>query len=71
LAVCAGKFYMELRVLTAQGSAGVGFAGTSFRLGLDSEGYPGEDEMAWAYYAHSGKLGHGCAARLTSACGWA
>ena len=63
LAACGGKVYWELRVVSAQGGALVGFAGTSFRSGLlapqGQEALLGFDEAGWALSAYSGKRYHG------------
>jgi hypothetical protein len=63
LSACEGKFYWELRVVTAEGYAGGGFAGTSFRCGPQApqsgmEALLGGDEASWALYVDDGKRHH-------------
>jgi hypothetical protein len=60
LSACGGKFYWELRVITATGIAGGGFAGTSFRCDRQApkNALLGEDEASWALYADDGKRYH-------------
>ena len=63
LAAFSGKLYLELRIVTAQGSVGIGLAGTGLRTGPEVVGEvsAGSDETSWAVYAHSGKFYHRCA----------
>ena len=63
LAACGGKVYWELRIVSAQGYALVGFAGTSFRSGLQApqghEALLGLDEAGWALVVGNGLRFHG------------
>ncbi len=63
LAAFSGKLYLELRIVTAQGSVGFGLAGAGLRTGPPVEGevFPGSEETSWAVYSHSGKFYHRCA----------
>jgi hypothetical protein len=63
LAACEGKVFWELRIVSAQGVAFIGFAGTSFRCGSqapqDMHVILGMDEAAWALDVDSGRTFHG------------
>jgi hypothetical protein len=63
LAARGGKVYWELRIVSAKGWAGVGFAGTSFRSGPQApqDAVLGADEASWALYVDDGRRNHGCA----------